>query len=169
MASFVYYYLPLYSDASGLNEVTVAVLMMLYSMFAIYLGGGLTKWVMQRTGKAAPYTPILLSAAAVLLYALMANFWGLFAAIFVLGLANGFGRSVQQAQFSMLDECEEYGVPDAMGIFNFTDFIGQSFGPAVMGLVFLSKNMFGSTCVFAAALALVCAVHFAINITKKNK
>ena len=169
MASFVYYYLPLYSDASGLNEVTVAVLMMLYSMFAIYLGGGLTKWVMQRTGKAAPYAPILLSAAAVLLYAWAANFWGLFAAIFILGLANGFGRSVQQAQFSMLDECEEYGVPDAMGIFNFTDFIGQSFGPAVMGLVFLSKNMFGSTCVFALALALVCAVHFAINLSKKNK
>ena len=169
MASFVYYYLPLYSDASGLNEVTVAVLMMLYSMFAIYLGGGLTKWVMQRTGKAAPYAPILLSAAAVLLYAWAANFWGLFAAIFILGLANGFGRSVQQAQFSMLDECEEYGVPDAMGIFNFTDFIGQSFGPAVMGLVFLSKNMFGSTCVFALTLALVCALHFAINLSKKNK
>lgn len=169
MGSFVYYYLPLYSDVNGLSEVTVAVLMMLYSMFAIYLGNGLTKFVIQRTGPASPYASIVLCAAAVLVYAATGTFWGLLAAIFVLGLANGFGRSVQQAQFSMLDECEKYGVPDAMGIFNFTDFIGQSFGPAVMGLVFLSKNMLGSTLAFALALALVSVAHVAINLTKGKK
>lgn len=169
MGSFVYYYLPLYSDANGLSEVMVAVLMMLYSMFAIYLGNGLTKWVIQRTGPASPYAAIILSAGAVILYALTQTFWGLLAAIFVLGLANGFGRSVQQAQFSMLDECEKYGVPDAMGIFNFTDFIGQSFGPAVMGIVFLSKNVAGSTFAFALALAFVSAAHLAVNLTKRKK
>ena len=169
MGSFVYYYLPLYSDVNGLSEVTVAVLMMLYSMFAIYLGNGLTKFVIQRTGPASPYASIILSAAAVLVYALTQTFWGLLAAIFVLGLANGFGRSVQQAQFSMLDECEKYGVPDAMGIFNFTDFIGQSFGPAVMGLVFLSRNMVGSTLAFALALALVSVAHLVVNVTKRKE
>lgn len=169
MGSFVYYYLPLYSDQNGLSEVMVAALMMLYSIFAIYLGGGLTKWVIQKAGSASPYVSIVLCGAAVLVYALTGNFIGLLAAIFILGLANGFGRSVQQAQFSMLDECEAYGVPDAMGIFNFTDFIGQSFGPAVMGLVFLSRNMVGSTIAFAAALALVSVAHIAVNLTKGRK
>ena len=169
MGSFVYYYLPLYSDANGLSEVMVAVLMMLYSMFAIYLGGGLTKWVIQKTGPVSPYAAIILSAAGVVVYAAMGNFAGLLAAIFVLGLANGFGRSVQQAQFSMLDECEKYGVPDAMGIFNFTDFIGQSFGPAVMGIVFLSKSLFTSTAAFAILLLLVSAAHLALNFIMRKK
>lgn len=169
MGSFVYYYLPLYSDANGLSEVMVAALMMLYSFFAIYLGNGLTKWVINKTGPVSPYASIILSLAAVLVFAISGTFVGLLAAIFILGLANGFGRSVQQAQFSMLDECEKYGVPDAMGIFNFTDFIGQSFGPAVMGFVFLAKNVVASASVFAIVLALVCAAHFAVNVSKRKK
>ncbi len=169
MGSFVYYYLPLYSDANGLSEVMVAALMMLYSFFAIYLGNGLTKWVINKTGPVSPYASIILSLAAVLVFAISGTFVGLLAAIFILGLANGFGRSVQQAQFSMLEECEAYGVPDAMGIFNFTDFIGQSFGPAVMGFVFLSKNVAASASVFAIVVALVCAAHFAVNVSKRKK
>lgn len=169
MGSFVYYYLPMYSDANGLSEVMVAALMMLYSFFAIYLGNGLTKWVINKTGPLSPYASIILSLAAVLVFAISGSFVGLLAAIFILGLANGFGRSVQQAQFSMLEECEEYGVPNAMGIFNFTDFIGQSFGPAVMGLVFLSRNVAASASVFAIVLALVCAAHFALNFTMRKK
>ncbi|MBQ7618635.1 MAG: MFS transporter, partial [Treponema sp.] len=161
MGSFVYYYLPLYSDSNGLSEVLVAALMMLYSIFAIYLGNGLTKWVINKTGPASPYAAIALSAGALLAFALTGTFTGLLVAIFILGLANGFGRSVQQAQFSMLEECEEYGVPNAMGIFNFTDFIGQSFGPAVMGLVFLSRNVAASASVFAILLLLVSAAHLA--------
>lgn len=169
MGSFVYYYLPLYSDANGLSEVLVAALMMLYSIFAIYLGNGLTKWVIQKTGPVSPYAAVVLSAAALLAFALTGTFAGLLAAIFLLGLANGFGRSVQQAQFSMLEECESYGVPEAMGIFNFTDFIGQSFGPAVMGAVFLSRSVGASTVVFAIVLALVCAAHVVVNLTKRSK
>ena len=169
MGSFVYYYLPLYSDANGLSEVMVAALMMLYSIFAIYLGNGLTKWVIQKTGPVSPYAAVVLSAAALLAFALTGTFAGLLAAIFLLGLANGFGRSVQQAQFSMLEECESYGVPEAMGIFNFTDFIGQSFGPAVMGAVFLSRSVGASTVVFAIVLALVSVAHIVVNLTKRSK
>ncbi len=169
MGSFVYYYLPLYSDANGLSDVLVAALMMLYSFFAIYLGNGLTKWVINKTGPVSPYASIILSLAAVLVFAISGTFVGLLAAIFILGLANGFGRSVQQAQFSMLDECESYGVPEAMGIFNFTDFIGQSFGPAVMGAVFLSRSVGASTVVFAIVLALVSVAHVVVNLTKRSK
>ncbi len=169
MGSFVYYYLPLYSDSNGLSEVLVAALMMLYSIFAIYLGNGLTKWVINKTGPLSPYASIALSAGALLAFALTGTFTGLLVAIFILGLANGFGRSVQQAQFSMLEECEEYGVPNAMGIFNFTDFIGQSFGPAVMGLVFLSRNVAASASVFAILLLLVSAAHLALNFTMRKK
>ena len=165
MGGFIYYYLPLYSDTHGLSEVAVAALMMLYSFFAIYLGNGLTKWVIKKTGCMSPYTPILLSAIAVLLYAFIGNLTGLLAAIFVLGLANGFGRSVLQTQFSILDECEEYGVADAMGVFNFTDFIGQSFGPAMMALVFLSKNVIASTGIFAVGLLLLSILHIALNFS----
>ena len=168
MASFVYYYLPIYSDASGMSEILVAVLMMLYSMFAIYLGNGLTKFVMERTGPFNLYVSITLCAAAVLIYAFMGNFTGLLIAIFILGLANGFGRSVQQSNFSMLDECGDFGIPEAMGIFNFTDFIGQSFGPAVMALIFLSKQVFASALVFAIILGAFCLIHVIINSTSKR-
>ena len=125
--------------------------------------------MINKTGPVSPYASIILSLAAVLVFAISGSFVGLLAAIFILGLANGFGRSVQQAQFSMLDECEKYGVPDAMGIFNFTDFIGQSFGPAVMGFVFLAKNVVASASVFAIVLALVCAAHFVVNVSKREK
>lgn len=168
MGGFIYYYLPLYSDTHGLSEVAVAALMMLYSFFAIYLGNGLTKWVIQKTGRLSPYSPVVLSAVAILLYAFIGNLPGLLSAIFVLGLANGFGRSVQQTQFSILDECEEYGVADAMGVFNFTDFIGQSFGPAVMAVVFLSKNVLASTGIFAVVLVVMSIIHIAINFSKSK-
>ena len=169
MGGFIYYYLPLYSDTHGLSEVAVAALMMLYSFFAIYLGNGLTKWVIKKTGRMSPYTPVLLSAFAVLLYAFIGNLTGLLAAIFVLGLANGFGRSVLQTQFSILDECEKYGIADAMGVFNFTDFIGQSFGPAMMALVFLSRNVIVSTVIFAGVLLLLSILHIAINFSNLKK
>ena len=169
MGGFIYYYLPLYSDTHGLSEVAVAALMMLYSFFAIYLGNGLTKWVIKKTGSMSPYTPVLLNAFAVLLYAFIGNLTGLLAAIFVLGLSNGFGRSVLQTQFSLLDECEEYGIADAMGVFNFTDFIGQSFGPAMMALVFLSRNVIVSTVIFAGVLLLLSILHIVINFSILKK
>lgn len=169
MGSFVYYYLPIYSDTNGLSEVMVAVLMMLYSLFAIYLGNGLTKWVISRTKAASPYMSILLCAVACLIFAIMGNFSGLLIAIFILGLANGFGRSVQQSHFSILPECEKYGITEAMGIFNFTDFIGQSFGPTVMALVFLSKKVMLSTSVFAIILIILSVLHLCINLKKSEK
>ena len=169
MGSFVYYYLPIYSDTNGLSEVMVAVLMMLYSLFAIYLGNGLTKWVINRTKAASPYMSILLCTVACIIFAMMGNFSGLLIAIFILGLANGFGRSVQQSHFSILPECEEFGVSEAMGIFNFTDFIGQSFGPTVMALVFLSKKVMLSTSVFAIILIILSVLHLCINLKKSEK
>lgn len=169
MGSFVYYYLPIYSDTNGLSEVMVAVLMMLYSLFAIYLGNGLTKWVISRTKAASPYMSILLCAVACVIFAIMGNFSGLLIAIFILGLANGFGRSVQQSHFSILPECEKYGITEAMGIFNFTDFIGQSFGPTVMALVFLSKKVMLSTSVFAIILIILSVLHLCINLKKSEK
>ncbi|MCR4821480.1 MAG: MFS transporter [Treponema sp.] len=170
MGSFVYYYLPLYSDINGLSEVTVAILMMLYSMFAIYMGNNLTKFVINKTGIFSPYIAIVLSGIALLTYALMASFLGLIIAIFILGLANGFGRSVLQSNFSLLEECENYGLAQAMGIFNFTDFIGQSFGPALMGLVFLSKNISLAAGIFVIFLLILSIIHFIINLKhgKKN-
>ncbi len=169
MGSFVYYYLPIYSDTNGLSEVMVAVLMMLYSLFAIYLGNGLTKWVINRTKAASPYMSILLCTVACIIFAMMGNFSGLLIAIFILGLANGFGRSVQQSHFSILPECEEFGVSEAMGIFNFTDFIGQSFGPTVMALVFLSKRITLSTGIFTVILVILSALHFCINLKKEKR
>lgn len=166
MGSFVYYYLPIYSDTNGLNEVLVAVLMMLYSAFAIYLGNSLTKWVITKTGGASPYVSILLCTIGCIIFALTGTFFGLFTAIFFLGLANGFGRSVQQSHFSILPECEQYGVSEAMGIFNFTDFIGQSFGPTVMAIVFLSKHVMLSTGVFAVVLVIISVIHLFINLKK---
>ena len=168
LGSFVYYYLPLYSEMQGLGEVMVAVLMMLYSMFAIYLGDMLTRWVIKRTGSFSSYAAASLSILAILVYALNGTFSSLFLAILLIGLANGFGRSVLQVHFSTLDECENFGVPNAMGIFNFTDFIGQSFGPAVMGFVFLSKNMKMMAIAFSAVLFIVCIIHFLIHNANKR-
>lgn len=163
MGSFIYYYLPIYSDSTGMSEILVAVLMMLYSMFAIYLGNGLTKLVMEKTGAFAPYAAIILSSAAIVIYAFTETFTGLLTAIFLLGLANGFGRSVNQANFSMLDECGKFGIPKAMGIFNFTDFIGQSFGPTVMALIFLSGRIKVSAIGFSSILIIFLIIHVIIT------
>jgi hypothetical protein len=105
----------------------------------------------------------------VIVYAVLGNFIGLLSAVFILGLANGFGRSVQQAHFSLLEECDKFGVPDAMGIYNFTDFIGQSFGPAVMAAIFLSKNILVSACIFSTVLIVLSVFHATINLSKRGK
>ena len=169
MASFVYYYLPIYSDEKGMSEIIVAVLMMLYSMFAIYLGNGLTRFVMERTKSFSHYAATILCALAVIIYAFMGNFTGLLIAIFILGFSNGFGRSALQSNFSMLDECGEFGIPEAMGIFNFTDFIGQSFGPTVMAMVFLSGNIKVSATIFAIIMFCFSILHVTIDLSKVRK
>mgnify|MGYP002853877543 CR=1 FL=1 len=169
MGGFIYYYLPLYSELHGLGEVIVAVLMMLYAMFAIYLGDALTRFVITCTGAFSTYVAVMVSAAAIVVYGMSGTFAGLLIAIILLGLANGFGRSVLQSHFSSLEECEAFGVSEAMGIFNFTDFIGQSFGPAVMGMVFLSKNMGAAATGFAAGILIISVIHFVIQVIKPIK
>ncbi len=168
MGSFIYYYLPLYADSNSLSEVTVAVLMMIYAAFAIYAGGWLTRQVVTYTGRLCPYVAVTVCASALGLYAFIGNITGLLLAIFLMGLANGFGRSVLQSHFSILKECEEFGIPDSMGVFNFTDFIGQSFGPAVMGAVLLSKNSHKATLLFVIVLAVLTLTHIVANLPKKK-
>jgi len=131
--SFVFYYVPIYGDANGLNESIVCLFLMLNSLCSVYLSVAVTDFMMKRFGQLSIYLSSFLSFAALLLFGVSGTIPVLIVVLLVLGLAGSFGNSVRQMYFTELPAVREYGEEPAMGIYNFMDNIGESAGPMLFG------------------------------------
>lgn len=159
--SFAYYFVPLFCDDMGMGETTVSLLLMIYSLFAVYLSDTITKAVDRKIGAKAMYTALTLNVAAILLFARWQTMPMLVAALVMMGLSASFGKSVQQNYFMGLPPVQDYGEDRAIGLYNFTENIGESLGPAVFGklAVFtprgLGFSIFGGIAALCGGLHLI--------------
>lgn len=131
--SFVFYYVPLFCDRLGYSETICSLLIMLYSQVAVLGTDSLTRWVSEKTGGHGMYASLGLNLAALLLFAARPNMVGMIAALLLMGVSAAFGKPVQQAHFLRLGPVRQYGEDRAMGIYNFSENIGESLGPVVFG------------------------------------
>ncbi len=159
--SFIFYFVPLFSDGLGYGEVMASVFLMLYSETAVMLGKSLPDQVEKKLGSRALYAAIGLNVLAVAIFTITWNVQGLIISLLLLGLSASFAKPSQQTYFLGLKATQKYGEDRAMGIYNFSENIGESLGPVVFG-----RLMAGTQAGIMAFLGLIVALggaHFALN------
>lgn len=166
--SFVFFFVPIFCEQQGYSETTVSILLVVYSGIAILFGDKLTMVMSEKLQSKAMYLAYFINIAAVIVYAWTQNMNGLLIALLLLGLAAAFGKPVQQNYFLEMDVVKKYGEDRAMGVYNFTENIGESLGPVVFGkLMFVTPlNLIVSA--FGGAVALLGAFHMFLNRRKKD-
>ena len=100
---------------------------------------------------------------AVLIFVLYPHMPGMIAALAVMGLSACFGKAVQQMYFLELKEVQQFGTDKAMGVYNFTENIGESLGPVIFGGLMFRTPLLGSVLPFSGVMALLGGIHYLIS------
>ena len=158
---FVFYFVPLFCEGAGLRETITSVLLMVYSQTAVTLGDSLTEHMEKTFGGRSVYVALALNVAAIALFIATQSFWGLVGALLLLGVGASFAKPCQQALYLRQDASKRLGEDQAMGIYNFSENIGESLGPIVFGS--LMAGPLGYVWAFLGAVTCAGTTHFALN------
>lgn len=150
--SFVFYYLPIYCDANGFSETVCSVLIMLYSQIAVLGSDKLTSWISNRMKNYAMYLAIAMNVIALVIFAVFDNIFVMIAALLIMGVSAAFGKPVQQNYYLNLEQTKRYGEDKSIGVYNFTENIGESLGPVVFGRMMMSASFSFALEVFTAVV-----------------
>lgn len=161
--SFVFYFVPIFCDENGYNETMTSILLMVYSLCAVYLADVLTKKSLELFKYKSMHIASFLNVAAVVLYAWTQNMPGLVVALLMLGISAAFGKSVQQTYFCELESVKKYGEDNAMGVYNFTENIGESLGPIVFSYLMGAQALKLVVTAFGGFVAGLSGLHFGIT------
>ncbi len=159
--SFAFYFVPLFCEGAGLAETIASVLLMVYSQTAVMLGDALTLRMEKSFGGRSVYVALGLNIVAVALYVSTQTLWSLVGALIILGVSAAFAKPCQQALYLRQDASRQLGEDQAMGIYNFSENIGESLGPIVFGG--LMAGPVGYVWAFLGAVACAGATHFTLN------
>ena len=165
--SFVFYFVPIFCEGLGYNETIVSVLLMLYSEIAVIAGERLTDKTNKFFGDYTIYLAIILNVVAVGYFAIDQEAMGLIAALVLLGISASFGKPSHQTYFLKQKITQDYGEDKAMGVYNFSENIGESLGPIVFArLIGASIMAFG---VFLSVIVSLGGFHFVLNRKELNR
>ncbi|MGN0318336.1 MAG: MFS transporter [Lachnospira sp.] len=160
--SFVFYYVPIYCDERGYSETICSVLIMLYSQIAVIGTNKLTERVTKIFGSYAMYLALGMNVAALAVFAVYPNMAGMIIALLLLGIGASFGKPVQQNYYLNLEKVKKYGEDKSIGIYNFTENIGESLGPVVFGRLMAAPRFGVSAGAFCGAVSGIGFLHFLI-------
>ena len=159
--SFVFYFVPIFAEGLGFNETIVSVLLMLYSQIAVIAGEKLTDTTNRVFGDYTIYLAILINVMAIAYFTIFQELVGLIFALVLLGISASFGKPSHQTFFLKQKITQEYGEDKAMGIYNFSENIGESLGPIVFArLIGASRMEFGA---FLGIITAMGALHYLLN------
>ena len=161
--SFVFYFVPLFCGNMGYDETIVSILIMLYSEVAVMTGSTLTNHVTKLMGSRGMYAAYLTNIAALMVFALTRNMLGVTLALLMLGTAAAYGKTMQQTWFLKQKPVRQYGEDRAMGVYNFTENIGESLGPVVFARLMAQRPLLGAVSVFCGGVAALGAGHAVLN------
>lgn len=161
--SFVFYFVPLFCGNMGYDETIVSILIMVYSEVAVLMGDTLTRRITQTLGNKGMYVAYLTNVAAVMVFALTRNMLGLVLALLMMGTAAGYGKTLQQIWFLKQKQVGRYGEDRAMGVYNFTENIGESLGPIVFSRLMAQRPLLGAVSAFCGGMVALGGAHFALN------
>ena len=161
--SFVFYYVSVFCEKMGYSEIIASLLIMMYSEVAVILGDALTKNMSGLFGKYGMYVAYITNIAALMLFAFTQNTVGLVLALLLMGSAAAYGKPLQQTWFLKLKPTRQFGEDKAMGVYNFSENIGESLGPVVFSNLMSSNPLFNAISVFCSAVFAAGCGHFLLN------
>ncbi|MCR4901446.1 MAG: MFS transporter [Butyrivibrio sp.] len=161
--SFAFYYIPLYCDSNGYSETICSLLIMLYSEVAVICGDVLTKRMSMAMGDKAMYTAVFGNVVALMVFVFSPNMLGVVIALMLMGIAASYGKPVQQKFYLGLKVTGDYGEDKAMGIYNFSENIGESLGPMVMGRLMATGPSIPWVAGFLAIITGMSSFHYILN------
>lgn len=167
--SFVFYYVPLFCDRLGYSETVCSLLIMLYSQVAVLGTERITQWMSQKAGSYGMYAALGMNIAAIAVFALSPNMTGMLLALVQLGISAAFGKPVQQEHYLGMHHVRQYGEDKAMGIYNFSENIGESLGPVVFGRLMAAPRLAPALLAFCGTIAGCGLTHFLICGKERNK
>ena len=154
-SAFVMYYLPIFCETRGYSETSTALMLLCYTELSVLVGEAMVAWSRRRMKDGAMYAAIGLAIAALIVFALTQDLLGMILALFLLGVSASFGKPVQQLYYIRLPQVKGFGQDRAMGIYNFTENIGESLGPVAMGWIMFRTPMFPYVAGFCAMVAML--------------
>ena len=160
---FIFFFIPMFCEEHGYNEIIVSMLMMLYSEVAVLSDSNLSERMENLKGHMGMYIAYFLNIAAVLLFAFTNNLLGVVLAMTIMGVAAGFGKPLQQTWFLKQKPVQQYGEDKAMGVYNFTENIGESLGPMVFSRIMVMEPLIASVSSFCAVIAASGVGHMILN------
>lgn len=160
--SFIFYYVPIYCDERGYSETICSILIMLYSQVAVLGTDKLTKWFSKTFGNYAMYMSLFMNIAALAVFVISPNMAGMIIALLMMGIGAAFGKPVQQNYYLSLDKVKKYGEDKSIGIYNFSENIGESLGPVVFGRLMAASRFGMTTGIFCGVIAGLGCLHYLI-------
>lgn len=158
--SFVFYYVPLFCDNRGYSELASTLLLLLYAEIPVFLGSWMTHFIVKKMGYYAMYVAYGCNILALILFALYPQLLGMILALLIMGISACFGKAVQQDYFLELPAVKEYGKGRSIGVYNFTENIGESLGPVVFARLMLYTPLLGAVVPFCAVITALGGLHF---------
>ena len=165
--SFVFYLVPIFCEGLGFNETIVSVLLMLYSQIAVIAGEKLTDTTNNFFGDYTIYLANFLNVLAVAFFVINQDLSGLIGSLILLGISASFGKPSHQTYFLKQPIVKEYGEDKAMGVYNFSENIGESLGPIVFArLIGAGLGTYG---IFLGVISAMGALHYILNRKELNR
>lgn len=161
--SFVFYYVPIFCDLNGLDETICSILIMMYSQVAVLGTDFFTKWISKLCKKYGIYVSLAINLLALMVFSMMPEIKTMVVALILMGISSAFGKPIQQNYYLNLNSVQKYGDDKAIGIYNFTENIGESLGPIVFGNFLNSAHFASSSMVFCGGIGFLMAVHYLIS------
>lgn len=161
--SFIFYYVPIFCDFSGLDETICSILIMLYSQVAVLGTDFFTKWISKFCKNYGIYLSLATNLVALMIFSMMPGIKTMIVALILMGISSAFGKPIQQNYYLNLKSVQKYGDDKAIGVYNFTENIGESLGPIVFGKILNSVHFTASSTVFCGGISFLMALHFLIS------
>lgn len=147
----------------GYVEVIASLMIMLYSEVAVVMGDFLTKNISGSFGNYGMYVAYITNIAALMLFAFTQNTVGVVLALLLMGTAAAYGKTLQQTWFLKLKQTRQFGEDKAMGIYNFSENIGESLDPVVFSGLMSCNPLFNAISVFCTTVFAAGCGHFLLN------
>lgn len=161
--SFVFYYVPLFCDQEGFSELASTLLLLLYAEIPVVMGNWTTKWMIEKLKYRSMYLACGINVLALLIFVCYPKLPGMILALILMGIGACFGKTVQQMYFLDLESVKEYGEDKSIGIYNFTENIGESLGPVVFGQLMFVSPLIRGVLPFCIAVTGMGGIYYFIN------
>ena len=153
----------------GYDETVVSILIMVYSEVAVLTGDTLTNRVTKLLGNRGMYAAYATNIVALMAFACMRSMLGIALALLLMGVAAAYGKTLQQTWFLKRKQVHRYGEARAIGVYNFSENIGESLGPIVFARLMAQRPLLGAVSQFWLVIAAFGGGHMLLNGKELNE